>query len=178
MFNILNLKNNKKGTSLFEMIVSVALFAIIMVMATGIFKMVIEGQRNAIASQNTQESIRYAFEMMSKEMRMAQKDDGTCDSSDVYSVNGNSDILYFKNYYGECVTYQLDGDRLKIIRGYNEGYITSSKVEVSDLKFFIQGDPSVSQPTVTMKIKVRAIGKEMHGQEIIMQTTISSRHYE
>ncbi len=160
------------------MVVSVAIFSVIVLIATETFKMVIEGQRNAISAQNVQESMRYAFEMISKEMRMAQKDDGACGLNSVYGVNADSDSLYFKNYHDECVTYQLDGSRLEISRNGNSGYVTSSKIEVSDLKFFIQGDSSVGQPTATMKMKIKAIGKEMHGQEIIMQTTVSSRYYE
>lgn len=179
--NILKLKNNKKGVTLLEMTVSIALFAFIMLSAMQIFKMVVEGQRRAISSQNIQESMRYAFEIMSKEIRMAQKDGGVCDDvadDMVYRVSVDGDILYFKNYHGECVTYQLADTRLEIIRGSDSGYITSKKIEVSDLKFSIQGDPSTGQPIATMKMKIKAVGKEMHSQEMIMQTSVSARYYE
>src|SRR3989339_604522 len=76
MKDIFKLIKNKKGFTLMELIVSMAIFSASILMATGVFKSAIEGQRSAIAAQNTQESMRYAFEVMSKEIRGAIGTDG------------------------------------------------------------------------------------------------------
>ena len=66
-------RNKQKGTTLIEMIVAVAIFATSVLTATQIFQIGIQGQRKSMAAQNIQESMRYAFEVMDKEMRSAQK---------------------------------------------------------------------------------------------------------
>ena len=60
----MNIFSDKKGFSLIELIVAMGMFGVVMLMATGIFNSVINGQRRAIASQNTQESMRYVFEVI------------------------------------------------------------------------------------------------------------------
>ena len=106
-----NIRQNKKGVTLLEITVAVAIFSVVMLSATEIFRMVIEGQRNAIASQNVQESMRYAFETMAKEIRTAIASNDDCESlfnppagatNKVFNTATNSegDILYFKNKDG------------------------------------------------------------------------------
>jgi len=51
---------NEKGVSLLELLVAVTLFSVVIISSTQIFKMVVDGQRNAIGAQNVQENIRYA----------------------------------------------------------------------------------------------------------------------
>lgn len=57
---------NKKGFTLIEVMVSVTLFVVIMMAVTNIFKMVIDAQRNAIAAQNVQESLKYFLKSLAK----------------------------------------------------------------------------------------------------------------
>ena len=118
--------NNKEGLTLLELTVAVAIFSVMMLALTQIFNMVIRGQRNAIAAQNIQESMRYAMEVMSKEIRMAQKDvggPGQCPlvgNGDVYSINAQGDKLYLKNY-DEGLTEEYFGVY------YKEGNISEDK---------------------------------------------------
>ncbi len=191
---------NQKGVMLIEMLVSIAVFSVAVILATSIFKSVIEGQRSAIAAQNTQESMRYALEVMSKEIRMAQKSEDTCDviltinaTDEVYNTDVNNEELYFKNKDGYCVAYYLDLDpngvtRLKIDRwdGVNNisGYITPDEIDVSGLKFsvadnLINSPPgNKNQPRVTIKMEVEmAEGKAIHKQKMKIQTTVSARYY-
>lgn len=186
-----NKMKNESGASLIELLLAVAIFSVLILAATGIFRMVVQGQRSAIAAQNVQENIRYAMEKMSKEMRMAQISNDDCLAGAVYKVfNTDKDDseLYFKNQYGNCVVYYLDGDRLKIALGDGsgnltaDGYVTPDKVKVSGLKFFIDDDEIGAfpgrQPYVTMKMVIKAGGQVMHRQEMKIQLTASSRYYE
>ncbi|MDP3043011.1 MAG: prepilin-type N-terminal cleavage/methylation domain-containing protein [bacterium] len=179
------IKNNF-GTTLLEMLVAVALFSITILAATEIFQMVVEGQRNAVAGQNTQENMRYALEVMSKEMRMAQKSIGNeCGpqlNGKVYNLQGSR--LQFKNIYGECVEYQEQSLRFQIKR-YPAGnppgltdYITPDEIEVSNLKFIVNDNVGSIQSSVTVKMDIEAVGKALHKSKIKIQTTISSRYYE
>lgn len=196
-------KLNNRGFSLMEIIVAVGIFGVIIVAATGVFQKVIESQRSAIAAQNTQESVRFALEVMGKEIRLAKKKTAVdeCENlfgsygaeNKVYDVvtSGDGDELYFKNKVGYCVKYFLedDGDvsRLKILRdngtNFYEGYITPDEVQINNLEFIFYDDQYDQfhsiQPRVTLKMDVEAVsGKEAHKQPFKIQTTVSGRHYE
>ena len=179
-----------KGVSLIELIVSVAIFSVLILSATGIFKMVIDGQRSSISAQNVQENMRYAMEKMSKEIRMAQVSNQDCGSgatNKVFNTANGGEVLYFKNQNGKCITYYLNAGRLKVtvsdgLISEADGFVTPAKIEVSNLKFYVNDDligdsPSV-QPYVVMVMDVRAIGQAIHEQKMKIQMTISSRAYE
>jgi len=185
------LKNNS-GTSLLEMVFSIAMFAVIMLIVLSIFQSITEGQRNAVASQNIQESMRFAFEIMSKEIRAAKKSEDECEPAGSTAINkifnnkaGNNSgpDLYFKNKNSECVYYYLNGGQLIIDRDGAALPVTPGTVAVSDLEFEIVDDEigefhSV-QPRVTIKLKVKALNaRTIHEQEAVIQTTISGRYYE
>lgn len=171
---------NQNGVTLLEMVVAVAIFSVVVLSATSIFKMAIDGQRNAIAAQNMQESMRYAFEVISKEMRTAQKSSaGTCiGSGKIFVTANNNDDLSFINKSGECVRYGLENNRLKIVRSDNSDFITPDEVKISDLEFDVTDDVASKQSLVTIMMDIEAVGQAMHKQPIKIQTTISSRYYE
>jgi len=176
-------KPKKLGFSLIEVLVSVSLFAVIIVSSTEIFRMVIESQREAIASQNVQESLKYFYEVLSKEIRMARRSDGTCpqvplDKMFVVINNGVSDVLYFENYYGKCVTYELavDGEiqRFKITRDLDSAYISPNKIFIEKLNFILN---DLGQPSVTIYLEAYALGDQRFRSDMDVQTTITSRYY-
>jgi len=185
------IKNNR-GVSLIELLVAITLFSVTILSATQIFQMVVEGQRNAMASQGVQESIRYAYEAMAKEIRMAQKSDDECRielglaSPATYkifnTVSGvESDTLYFKNKNSHCVAYYLEDGYLMVYRNGNTASTTPNEVKVNNLFYNVVDDEIDAfhsiQPLVTMVMDVEVIGKTMHKQSMKMQATISSRYY-
>ncbi len=184
---------NNNGAGLFEMVIATTLFSILVLSATQIFKMVVEGQRSAIAAQNIQESMRYAYETMAKEIRMAQKSDDECESivagatatHKIYNTetSGGNDVLYFKNKNADCVAYYLEDGYLMVYRGLNKiASTTPHTVKINSLSFNIVDDEVGAfhsiQPLVTMMMNIEVGGKEMHKQRMDIQTTISSRYYE
>jgi prepilin-type N-terminal cleavage/methylation domain-containing protein len=182
----------ESGVSLIELLVSITLFSVLILFSTQIFKMVIDGQRSAISAQNVQENMRYAMEKMSKEIRMAQISNHDCEAMfsaprptavfKVFNTTIDGSKLYFKNQYGNCVVYYLEDNRLKIMVGADTGFITPAKVEVRNLKFFVDDDLIAAfhskQPYVTMVMDAKAIGLAIHEQKMKIQMTVSSRYYE
>lgn len=180
---------NKKGFSLMEMLLAITVFIIIVLSATRIFQMVVQGQRQAIAAYHVQENLKYFFEVMSKEVRMATKD--TTDecypsgSTDELYI-AEEDNLYFKNFEGECVHYSVENDnginRFKIERGGQSAYITTSNININSLKFDVSseviGGLQSEQPSVTVNLNAEAIASELDKSEMTLQTTITSRYYE
>lgn len=181
--------NRLAGFSLIEMLVAVTLFSTIILSSTGIFKMVIDSQRNALATQNVQESLKFFLEMTGKEIRMAQRNQGTCpgvDSDDIYGIgteNGFS-TLSFKNYYGECVKYSVGQDsgiyRFQVARGGISGYISPAKIAVDRLDFLAAGGGSETtseQAKITINLKAHALGVRQGDAAMDIQTTVTSRYY-
>lgn len=187
---------NNKGTTLMELTVATGIFIIVVMAAGGIFQGVIEGQRNAIAAQNTQESLRYILEVMSKEIRQAQKNLNDCtpngfsvtDSTYNTGAWGDTEELFFYNRDDECVEYFLRDGVLMITKDDGATTLTGSttpdEIEVTDLDFYVDdylvGTPpgSREQPKVTIKMKVKMRGgRDIHKHEYTIQTTVSSRRY-
>lgn len=177
-----------EGMSLIEVIVSVALFSVIIMSATQIFKMVIDGQRSALAAQNVQESLKYFLEVTGKEIRMAQKNDNFCYVDDypgqIYRVTSGSfgSNLFFRNYYGECVAYSLILDsegnrRFHIQRDSQEDFISPEKIRIDYLNFILSAAPTSTQPLITMNLKAWALDQAQFKSEMTIQTSLSSRYY-
>ncbi len=178
-------KTEKKGFTLIEVLVSVSLFAIIIISATEIFKLSIDGQRSALASQNVQENLKYFLEVTAKEIRMAKRNNGHCSELGydvIYSFSSNSygDILKFRNYNDECVTYSLDEDdgnlRFRIARDSQSDYISPDKIRVDSLRF-IEAVGSTTQPMITMKLRAWALGQGQFKSDMTIQTSLTSRYY-
>jgi prepilin-type N-terminal cleavage/methylation domain-containing protein len=182
---IKKLRKNNKGMTLLEMIVALGIFSIFMLSATAIFQSVVESQRTSFAGQNAQESMRYALEVMAREIRSAQRDEvsSVCPPGwnllgKIYKTN-DGEQLWFKNKYGQCVSYSLNSNRLRITRdgGGSYGYITPDEVKITNIKFIIDEGAGI-QSKVTFKIGLEVIGKAINKQEMGIQTTVSSRYYE
>lgn len=181
---------DKKGFTLIEVLVSTALFVVIITMAMNVFKMVIASQQSAIATQNVEESLKYFLEVTSKEIRMAKRNTGgLCGLpvADVYKTEttANGDRLIFKNYHGQCVSYELiemaDGNnRFMIVRdGQVNYYITPAKINIDELHFVVNpsSDQLGFQPTVTMELVAHALGPDISKSMMRIQTTLTSRYY-
>jgi len=179
---------NKTGFSLIEVLVATSLFVIIITASLNIFKMVIDSQRSAIATQNVEESLKYFLEVTGKEIRMAKRNsDGACSlpSTDIFHTNTASTTLVFKNYQNHCVSYSLSYDnasqvnRFTISRDGVTGYITPAKINVDELNFVLrpEGGVNSNQPTVTMEMVAHALGKDSARSEMRIQTTLTSRYY-
>lgn len=188
------------GFTLLEMLVSIALFSVLIIMILSIFQAVTQGQRQVIAAHNLQETVYFALEVMSKEIRTADGEhsgspcaDGGAGTFKTFNVESASpdpeygSELWFRNQDGECVKYFLENDsgvsRLKIDRDGSDFFITPDDIAVTDLDFYIvddlAGDFHSLQPRVTLKMSVVPLGSQTHfTQPLHIETTVSSRYYE
>jgi type II secretory pathway pseudopilin PulG len=176
---------SKPGISLVEVLVSTTLFVIILLSMTEIFKMILDSQRQAIATQNVQENIKYFFEVISKEIRMAKRAGGGCShlpAQKRFATSSNlyGDILYLKNYHDECVKYYLSEDngvvRFTVDRGTDFGFLSPSKIAIDDLHFLVH-EENGSQAYISINLSAHSVGREENFSNMRVQTTISSRYY-
>jgi len=171
-----------------EVIVSVTLFAVIILSASEVFKLTIDAQRSGLASQNVEESLKYFLEVTAKEVRMAQKNEGVCSGipdEEIFATSTNAlgDTLAFKNYLNQCVTYSLEtdtaspfGQRFKIVRDGSYGFISPAAINLDTLHFLVATGTS-TQTTVMVNSRAHALNQGKSDSEMTIQTTLTSRYY-
>jgi hypothetical protein len=187
---IYKIRKNSAGVTLLELTVCVFLFSITILAATGIFQSVISSQKSAMASQNLQDNIRYAFERMGKDVRSALVDSGhTCNggsgSYNLYFIDGGGG-LNFKNNHNQCVRYYASSTQLYVSypnssdQSLKNGLpLTGKEISLTGLVFKITDKvPYKVQGLVTARMNISI---NVHGapvEPIIMETTISTRNYQ
>lgn len=157
--------NNKTGFTLIELIVAVAVFALVITAAVSLLTIAVRSQRRALAIQNIQDNGRHLIGFIAKEIRMSKINnlDGQAASLDItHPVNGD-------------INYSFTETQLT----RNNEQINSDEVEVSG-GFYIDGRTAEDkeQVRVTIVMKVKTTGNKTEEQvEANLQTTLSSRKY-
>ena len=188
------IKNNKKAFTLVELLVAVAIFAIIGGIASGVFISALRAQRKSLAYQELLSQTSYLMEYMSRALRMARKDtSGGCvtplDSTNFRNYQKtNSRILdgttysgpgiIFLNYQGICQEFFRDTNDFRLKESKNKAAPIVLTSDDLDVNFFNIG-PDESwdqedndQPRVTFFLNIT--GKEQ--SKIKIQTTVSQRN--
>ena len=173
-------KNQKKGFTLIEMLVTVALFVAVITTASGIFVSSIKAQRRSLASQQLLDQTSYALEYISRALRMAKKELAapSCLSGNGlnYQETHAGKGIKFINYNDECQEFFWDTntDRLKEKKGTEEFFLTSEDLEVDYFNIELTGASQNDdfQPKITISLKIT--GQEQ--SQIKIQSTVSQRN--
>jgi len=165
-------KQTKFGFTLTELIVAVAIFALVITGAIALLTTVFRTQRKSVAVQSVQDNARYLMGFMAKEIRM----------SEFRSFNGTTQVLEIIHPVNGDIGYTFTGaPNWQIIREDDSTLdkINSDEVEI-DGGFYIDGravggDNEQPRVTVVMKVKITGIKTEERA-EINLQTTLSQRN--
>ena len=181
-------KQTKTGFTLTELIVVVAIFALIITTAIGLMIAATQTQRKGIALQNIQDNGRHLMAFMAKEIRVSEIVSADSTGTNTLVITppdslDNTDVTYTfiwpqitrrayifmrqpeeeeEEEKKEWVTIPLNSDQVKI-----------------DGEFVIDGKTTDDnqQPRVTIIMKVESIGTPAKEKaEINLQTTISQRN--
>jgi prepilin-type N-terminal cleavage/methylation domain-containing protein len=183
----------KKGFTLIEVLVAVAIFSMLITVFAGFLVGAIKSQQKALASQELVDSVSYNLEYVSRALRMAKKDiQGTClttaGAKYNYETNNNRDRIRFLNYQDKCQEFFLEGSRLKERKSTDDtagnfgGALPLTPAALQVLSFRIGpsdswGQAQKTQPRVTLSLKIeRGIQGEEPPLSINIQTTISQRN--
>lgn len=161
------------GFTLVELLVSVALFSMVVAVASGGFIQALRTQRNLVALMAVNDSASLTLEQMAREMRTGFGFSTATDDSRIDFINaGNLPVFY-----------ELDANDKSVKR--NAQKITADNVKVNNLKFYLGDDcPSlamVNSPwTCPRRITVSfsVVSKEYGNLEnfaVNLQTTVSAR---
>lgn len=156
-----NCSPKKSGFTLIELMVALAIFVIISVVAVSVFLSNIKGQRKSFASQNVEDNGRFMMESLIKEIRMAK----------IKSADGESATLSIGHPINGDIAYNFDGTNLT-----RKGIILNgSDVEVSG-KFYVRVNDVWPKVTITMKVKSKSTKTEEQA-EVNLQNSVSSRAF-
>lgn len=182
-----NNKTTEKGFTLIEILVAVAIFALVVGTTSGLFISGIRTQRNVLTSQIVLDNTSYAIEYMGRAIRMAKKqmpELPACLSQNGlnYEITGRGG-LKFLNYQKVCQEFFLDpvAKRLKESKGGSEQFLTSDNLQILSFNFNLQGQLQTDnlQPRVTIFLDAMGVQKELKPEEqakIRIQTTVSQRN--
>lgn len=143
------------------MIVSVALFSIVMVVAVTALLALVDANRKARTVQSVVNNLNVALDGMVRSLRMGNT--YRCGGTDPVSDGPNScpdggTLVSFISYNGDVVIYQWDSaaHRLQVSKnGSPYSYITAPEVDITEMKFYIAGTTpgDTLQPKVVMTIE-------------------------
>jgi len=180
----LNIK--MKGFTLVEILVAVAIFSSVIVVATSILTMSITAQRKILAQQEITDQISYAIEYMGRAVRMARKDaSGTCLQGSAgynYQLTHVDSGIKFNTYDGRCWEFWLDSatQQLMVNIGTNPSFpLSSPAIKVISFKVKLTGEGQADniQPKVTIFLNLKGGGLKPETQpEMKIQTTVSQRN--
>lgn len=152
--------NKKRGFTLVEMIVSVALFSIVMLISVGALLALVAANKKGQAIQNVVNNLNIAVDGMIRKARQGMSYDGSegCTNPVGRDCAGGSDTFSFY-YNGQRLTYHFNsasgGFLERSIDSDDPVRLTDPAISITDMKFFVIGTESgdTSQPQVVVAIK-------------------------
>ena len=181
-------KNKKNGFTLTEMLISMAVFSLVLVGASGIFVSAIRTQKRALAAEEISREASYLTEHISRALRMAKKDDiggvVNClmgDKTNYEIINtATSTGIRFRNYKDQCQEFYLDMTTYQLMERIDSATstpLTSSNLRVNYFNVKILGvdqpPADYQQPRVTIAMEITKPGGSQ--PKIKVQTTVSQR---
>lgn len=177
------LYSHKRGFSLVELIVAVGIFALVMVLASGSYLMMIGITEQAQAITSGVDNLSFALETMTRTIRTGIN----------YSCNGIGDCVddtgssfSLRNEEGDSVTYRLENGTITQTVGNNNvktSLTDPSRVTVKSMTFSAYGTPSrsfdpsnVEQARVVAKITGEVkTNKGTRSVQVNLQTSATMR---
>jgi prepilin-type N-terminal cleavage/methylation domain-containing protein len=159
---------HEKGFTLIEMLVTVAVFTVLMTIIGAIFTQTLDLQRVAFHLQTLEENSRFSLEVMAREIRFGK----LTSPSTVCPGSGSLSMTHPVN--GDISYSLVDGRVVRNVNGI-DAILTSKKVNVTSLNFCVTGAESGDgkQPMVTILMSMETGGKIP--QQIDLQTTVTTR---
>lgn len=144
--------NSARGYSLIELMVSVSIFALVMVLAAGSYLLMISISRHVQGLATGIDNLAFGLESMTRAMRTGTgyncAGQGDC--------SGGASNFSFVDSLGQTVTFSLSSGRIyRTVSGVSSP-LTEPSVEVTRLTFYVNGTGKppgdYRQPYVTMVI--------------------------
>ena len=183
------------GFSLLEIVVSMAIFILLILAATQIFGTILQQQRSIYVKNNEEATFRYALEVMNKDMRSAQRELTTSttwclDSSYAFKifqtpVASNDSALAFLDKDQNCTVYYLSNGALMVnkrkrtVATSTIKSLTPSNIIVKQFALYLPPQNIYEPGAVTYKLVFgAATGTSGYKEDYTIQSTVSARYYD
>lgn len=162
-----------RGFTLVEMLVAVATFMIVMLIAAGSLASIIDGNNKAQYLKSAINNLNFALESMGKNIRV-----GTNYSTDYSGTNCSNKCISFTSYENKSVTYrwnETDGSLERCVDLCSGVFtrMTAKEVKITDMKFYLE--ESLKPPRVLITVSGEAGTKERLKTKFNLQTTVAQR---
>jgi prepilin-type N-terminal cleavage/methylation domain-containing protein len=142
--------NNRRGYTLVELVVAVGLFALVMLLASGAYLVMIGVNRQTQAIATGIDNLSFAVETMSRTIRTGSNYNCVFDGSGNCPNGGTT--FSVKNASGATITYVLSSGAIT----QNGVALTDPSVNISSLLFYVYGTGKApadySQPHATIVV--------------------------
>lgn len=133
-----NIIQNKKGFTLVELMIYIALVAGILIAATSFAWSIINSRTKAFAIQEVEQNGRVIMERLTQEIHQA-----TQITSPALGVGDSSLVLVMRDNQNDPTTFALDTNRIVMTQGGNPTLpLSSDQVIVTDLQFINYSTPN------------------------------------
>lgn len=165
-------KNKNGGFTLIEMLVSIAIFTVIIVLGMTATLSMINANRKSQSSTLILSNLSLAIESMTKNIRVGTE----------YSVDTPTAIRFTPSSGEGWIEYRLDDinddGKNEIVRQTNTedvSAVTAPEVDINQVKFVLRNTADNEQPQVLMLVEGKAGGKEGTQSQFYLQSLISQR---
>ena len=131
MNNFFSLQKSQKGFTLVEMVVSLAIFTVVAVIAVGALMKITSANRKSITLKTTINNLNFTLESMSREMRVGK--DYYCSTNDTNSVYPNYDSNSYDSNPQTCSLSISNTPWLVAFRSSNTHLKASPSTETCNL---------------------------------------------
>lgn len=138
------------------MIVSVGLFAIVMLVSTGAYLSLISMDRKARATNDLVTNLSFAIDAMERSLRTGT--DYQCPGGQAPNCTLGANNLTFVNDQGQTITYKYVPGAIQQCSGLSCSTLTDPRINVQSLTFYVRGvgttgSDQTQQPWVTFVTK-------------------------
>lgn len=171
-------RNNCRGFSLIEVLVSLFVFTLVMVAASQIFTQSFNGYRYAKSLQRDIENAQYLSGILSKELRTAT----IVDPNDL--TDNAQSIQFYEHSQGLCIQYRISGGTLQVARENSSGPSTCNGASLSSFTVVSSGTISGGFDVIPSSASPRTVGRVTLALRIsegahseVIQSTVSLRDF-
>jgi prepilin-type N-terminal cleavage/methylation domain len=151
------MERSPRGFSLLEMIVSVGLFAIVMLVSTGAYLSLISLDRKARATNDLVTNLSFAIDTMERSLRTGTAYACGGIGQGPNCVPGNTSLAFVDDE-GQTITYKQSGTAIQQCIGLSCSSLTDPRITVQSMKFYVRGvgtsgTDAIQQPWVVFVVK-------------------------
>lgn len=172
--SINKIKKEKRGFTLIEMLVSIAIFSLVLVVILGAIMSIVDANRKARTLMTVMNNLNFTVESMTRSFKTGQDSfvSGDCFYTEEvdYDTTGGA-LTLNKRDVGYCID---DGVITKSVDGGSPSALTSPDIEITDGSFEIVDNDDI-QPLLLINLQGEVIIASRIRSAFTVQTSVSQR---